>query len=461
MPRPRPLALLAAGALAALAAGGCANATTGDDPVKLTVTRGFGARDVLERTTDEVPGSETAMRLVQRNADVSTRYGGGFVQCVNDLCGGEASGRREDWFYFVNGIEAPKGAAATRVRPGDHVWWDRRVWDAAERVPAVVGSFPEPFLHGPGREAPAGAGRVPAPAGRRSAATRGRRSSTSASPRRRRRCAARSRRTRCAWSSARGTSCARTARCRGSRTARRASGVYAEPRADGRSIALLDPRGRIVRTLRAGGGLVAATRVGEEQPVWALTGTDAAGVAAAVAGVRRAHAAQSLRGRRGRRRGRRAAGPGGRTLMYRRRASPLHAARAGVTGFYGLALVALALVSTHPLLLGAVAVAVVGAGDPGRGGRRPRPRRPLRGAAGGAAGARQRARRARGPDGRAPARRDPALRLRRHHPRGARRRAADRRAGGRRRARVRAARGDRRSRRRPARPAAASRSARR
>jgi energy-coupling factor transport system permease protein len=48
--------------------------------------------------------------------------------------------------------------------------------------------------------------------------------------------------------------------------------------------------------------------------------------------------------------------------MYRRRASPLHAARAGVTSLYGLALVALALVSTHPLLLGAVALAAVAAG---------------------------------------------------------------------------------------------------
>lgn len=47
--------------------------------------------------------------------------------------------------------------------------------------------------------------------------------------------------------------------------------------------------------------------------------------------------------------------------MYRRRASPLHAARAGVTAAYGLALAALALVSTHPLLLGAVALAVAGA----------------------------------------------------------------------------------------------------
>lgn len=48
--------------------------------------------------------------------------------------------------------------------------------------------------------------------------------------------------------------------------------------------------------------------------------------------------------------------------MYRRRASPLHAARAGVTSLYGLALVALALVSTHPLLLAAVAAAAVGSG---------------------------------------------------------------------------------------------------
>ena len=48
--------------------------------------------------------------------------------------------------------------------------------------------------------------------------------------------------------------------------------------------------------------------------------------------------------------------------MYRRRASPLHAARAGVSALYGLALVALALVSTHPLLLAAVAVAAVVAG---------------------------------------------------------------------------------------------------
>ena len=41
-----------------------------------------------------------------------------------------------------------KGAAETNVHPGDHIWWDRHDWSQTEDVPAVVGSFPEPFLNG-------------------------------------------------------------------------------------------------------------------------------------------------------------------------------------------------------------------------------------------------------------------------------------------------------------------------
>ncbi len=44
---------------------------------------------------------------------------------------------------------------------------------------------------------------------------------------------------------------------------------------------LLDQAGRAVRTLGAGGGLVAATRTGEESPAWLVTGTDSSGVARA------------------------------------------------------------------------------------------------------------------------------------------------------------------------------------
>src|SRR3712207_9028518 len=88
------------------------------------------------------------MRLLQRNTRVKTRFGGGYVQAIEGLGGGRERGRPVDWFYYVNGVHAPKGAGATKVRPGDRIWWDRRDWGVTNRVPAVVGSFPEPFVHG-------------------------------------------------------------------------------------------------------------------------------------------------------------------------------------------------------------------------------------------------------------------------------------------------------------------------
>jgi len=50
------------------------------------------------------------------------------------------------------------------------------------------------------------------------------------------------------------------------------------------------------------------------------------------------------------------------TFFYRRLASPLHATRATVAGVWASALIAAALLIDHPLVLGALAVAVLGAG---------------------------------------------------------------------------------------------------
>ena len=88
------------------------------------------------------------MRQLQRKFEVETRYGGGFVQEIDGVSGGRRSGRPVDWFYYVNGIEAESGAAARRLEPGDRVWWDHHDWGGAMRIPAVVGSFPEPFKSG-------------------------------------------------------------------------------------------------------------------------------------------------------------------------------------------------------------------------------------------------------------------------------------------------------------------------
>src|SRR5947207_9374577 len=141
------LAILAA--LATTVAGCGLGAGTSSSGVSLMVTDGFGKKVLVLKDDVRTHGEDTVMRLLQRNAKVTTRFGGGFVQSVDGL-GGQGGSRPVDWFYFVNGSEGSKGSASVRVRAGDQVWWDRHDWGAAMDVPAVVGSFPEPFLHGLG-----------------------------------------------------------------------------------------------------------------------------------------------------------------------------------------------------------------------------------------------------------------------------------------------------------------------
>jgi hypothetical protein len=237
LPRARTCLLLAALLLA-----GCGPAGAGrNDPAQLTVTRDFGAKVVRQGEVDaDTVGAVTHAPL-----------------------------------RWVNGVAAHD---RTEVHGGDSVWADEGRPIAS--TPAVVGSFPEPFLHGIGGK------RLPV-------------------------------RVECA--DARGPACRqvsdRLASYRipvargGLQTARaeetlrvlvgpwtaiapdpavsaleqgpRASGVYARIAADGRSIAVLDAAGRPTRTLGAGTGLVAATKRPDERPTWVVTGTDAAGVASA------------------------------------------------------------------------------------------------------------------------------------------------------------------------------------
>jgi hypothetical protein len=113
--------------------------------VTLVVTRDLGTRQVLDRRV--APG-QTVMTALQGVAHVGTRYGGRFVQSIDGVSG--SLRRARDWTFFVNGLEARVGATDVTVHAGDRVWWDYRPWTDLPTVPAVVGSFPEPFVHGPG-----------------------------------------------------------------------------------------------------------------------------------------------------------------------------------------------------------------------------------------------------------------------------------------------------------------------
>lgn len=115
----------------------------------LVVSEGFGATVVREARV--APG-QSVLAALQGVARVSTRYGGRFVQSIDGREGSLDEG--EDWLYFVNGVEANVGAADWKLRDGDVAWWDFRRWRPYANVPAVVGAWPDPFVHG-AREAPA------------------------------------------------------------------------------------------------------------------------------------------------------------------------------------------------------------------------------------------------------------------------------------------------------------------
>ena len=68
------------------------------------------------------------------------------------------------------------------------------------------------------------------------------------------------------------------------------SGVFMRPakQGDGYRFDLLDAKGRTVRSLGPGAGIVAATRFEDQQPTWVVSGTDGEGLARAIALVDRA-----------------------------------------------------------------------------------------------------------------------------------------------------------------------------
>ena len=149
MPRRGPavaIALLLCGA--ALAAAGCGlGPGSGVGTVHLTVTREFGAVKVSE-SSGEANESDTVMRFLEGEDEIETRYGGGYVKSIDGFAETERGGHPYDWFFYLNGVESPVGAAAVSLDGGEKVWWDLHDWSASEHVPAVVGSWPAPFTTG-------------------------------------------------------------------------------------------------------------------------------------------------------------------------------------------------------------------------------------------------------------------------------------------------------------------------
>jgi Domain of unknown function (DUF4430) len=271
----RARTLAAALALFAVAVAGCGLGPGKDQgDVSLTVTRDYGRRMLLEKT-DSIKESDTVLRVLDRNADITTRFGGGFIQSIDGLAGGQSGGRSSDWFFYVNGIESPIGSAEYDLSGGDRIWWDYRDWTAAMRVPAVVGSWPEPFAHGfEGRQWTThpvcliGGGVCDTVIDRLKSAGI---DSPGSGPKSIQLLIG-------PWNAIRAEP---PAGLLADGTDR--SGVFARfvNSASRPFLELLNLRGEPVGSIGKGAGLIAALRPGDGPPTWVVTGTDAKGVAAA------------------------------------------------------------------------------------------------------------------------------------------------------------------------------------
>jgi hypothetical protein len=269
----------------AAAAAGCGLGPGGDSGTgELRVTRDYGRSAVIDPVGFEAKESDTVLRVLDSNADLTTRYGGAFVQGIDGVDGTTRDGRRYDWFFYVNGVESPVGSADVPLRDGDRVWWDYRDWSTAMRVPAVVGSFPKPFLHGfegraYGTRIDCLGATAPCTTARESLAGDGVRSGVFAgehAPGFDAESAPTLRVIVGPWGAVRADRAAALIEKGPSQ-----SGVFA--RFDGNELVALDERGAVSARFGPGAGLIAAVRLEDGPPTWVVTGSDRAGVEAAAA----------------------------------------------------------------------------------------------------------------------------------------------------------------------------------
>jgi hypothetical protein len=274
----RPRAASACAAALAFAVIGCGlgPGESSEGAATLTVTRDYGSEHLRDVTFEDPAASLTVLRALDGEAEIETRYGGGFVQSIDGIEGMEDAGRSLDWFFFVNGTESSVGAADVEVEAGDRIWWDYRDWTAAMRAPAVVGSWPQPFV-GEGVTVSCVGERtscdlVEGRLGEVGAAVRSEMGSSEGGSAEGLRVLVGP------WRRVREDSAAALI-AEGPAT----SGVFAEFDEAGGGVRLfgLDERADEAFTATHGAGLVAAVRVGEDEPTWVVTGTDDKGVRAA------------------------------------------------------------------------------------------------------------------------------------------------------------------------------------
>jgi len=135
--------------LFAIGLSGCSTQPSGEIEVRVIVTQEFGSELMLDESITVSEGSN-AMDALKQVAEIETAYGGGFVNAINGVRSGYTGSHstKKDWFIIANGILTNTGTLDYTMHPGDIERWDFHNWSFSHFIPAIIGHFPEPFLHG-------------------------------------------------------------------------------------------------------------------------------------------------------------------------------------------------------------------------------------------------------------------------------------------------------------------------
>lgn len=117
--------------------------------VRIVATQNFGQELMFDEVV-ELRGTMCAMDALKQVAEIETAYGGGFVNAINGVHSQYTGSRtaNKDWFIYANGLLTNVGALDYTLHPGDVGHWDFHDWSFHAFIPAIIGDFPEPFVHG-------------------------------------------------------------------------------------------------------------------------------------------------------------------------------------------------------------------------------------------------------------------------------------------------------------------------
>jgi hypothetical protein len=110
--------------------------------VEIIATRDYGKELIFERTA-EIKGGLSAQDAL--NTVAETGMAGSYIEGIEGIYGDQEF----YWFYYMNGILSNVFASGYRPHDGDVEQWDFHDYSYfMHGSSAIIGNFPEPFLHG-------------------------------------------------------------------------------------------------------------------------------------------------------------------------------------------------------------------------------------------------------------------------------------------------------------------------